>query len=296
MNKKILITSLGWEERFILSSDEIISKESPDVILLFKPINFFKELCEKHEKSLNFSALSSGATVVTKDINTSQHVDMWLSTIMALETISETDEVILDLTTMPRYLIWACLHGLETRKKKFTCIYYPPNSYGEWLSADTGKPQMVFRHSGVAFPDRPTCLLLFSGFDLSRAQHFVDFFEPKETILLIQGGDQLNNQSRCISELRGCASIASHKIDSYSDPYALSSQLIEILSSRHEEYNVVATTVGPRPSSVALYLTNRQQPMMGLVHANAHQYNPDYSSGINLSGKYQSTIDFTSQH
>lgn len=293
MSSKILITSLGWEPRFLAGIDDILKSYVPDNVVIFKPSSFFSEITDRSKASLSSKLRGLKIAHAYYEFGSDNHVGIWNVALNALASIPSDAEIILDITTMPRYLIWACLHGLERIKSKLTCVYYPPESYGEWLSADTGKPQMVFRHSGIAYPDLPTSLILFSGFDLSRAQHFVDFFEPRKIVLITQKGDQLDNSSRCVSQLSGGAEIQVEKLDAYSDPVSLKNDMQNLINVDLEDFNIVATSVGPRPSIIALYLLNRAESSVGLVHANAHQYNKDYSFGINVSAKYEAVIDFS---
>ncbi|WP_449117242.1 hypothetical protein [Pseudomonas viridiflava] len=292
MSNKILITSMGWEPRFLSGVEDILLTYIPDKVLVFDPSTFFPEIAvaNKIELTQKFGALNVQYEYFK--FRSDNHVEVWNVALKALGDLNRDDEIVLDLTTMPRYLIWACLHGLELARVKFKCLYYPPESYGEWLSAETGKPQMVFRHSGIAYPDLPTALILFSGFDVSRAQNFVDFFEPKKVFLVTQQGNQLNNSERCISQLGGGAEVSLIKLDAYSDPVRLKDEVRGFVSKDIDSFNIVATSVGPRPSIIALYLLNREESSIGLVHANAHQYNQNYSYGINVSNKYESLIDF----
>jgi hypothetical protein len=292
MSSKMLITSLGWEPRFLAGIDDILSTQKPDSILVFSPSTFFPEVTANGRAALTLMLNNLHIQHEYFEYKSDNHVETWNVAIKAFATLKSDAEIILDITTMPRYMILACLHGLEAAKAKFNCVYYPPASYGDWLSAETGKPQMVFRHSGIAYPDLPTSLILFSGFDLSRAQHFVDFFEPKKVLLVTQQGDQLENDSRCVSQLSGGADIQLEKLDAYSDPVSLKDDIKKLISKDFERFNVVAASVGPRPSIVALYLLNREEPAIGLVHANAHQYNQNYSFGINVTSKYESVVDF----
>jgi hypothetical protein len=292
MSNKILITSMGWEPRFLSGIDDILLTYIPEKVVVFDPSTFFPEIAvaNKVELTQKFSALNVQYEYFK--FRSDDHVEVWNVALNALGDLSREDEIVLDLTTMPRYLIWACLHSLELAKVKFKCLYYPPESYGEWLSAETGKPQMVFRHSGIAYPDLPTALILFSGFDVSRAQNFVDFFEPKKVFLVTQQGNQLNNSERCISQLGGGAEVDLIKLDAYSDPVKLKDEIRGSVLNDIDSFNIVATSVGPRPSIIALYLLNREESSIGLVHANAHQYNQNYSYGINVAAKYEALIDF----
>lgn len=293
MINKILITSMGWEPRFLSGVDDILTTYRADKVLVFNPSTFFNDITAENKIFLSDALNALSIQYEYFDFHSDNHVEVWNVALNALGGLTGDSEIVLDITTMPRYLIWACLHSLESAKVLFRCVYYPPASYGEWLSAETGKPQMVFRHSGIAYPDLPTALILFSGFDVSRAQNFVDFFEPKKVLLVTQQGTQLDNDERCISQLSGGAEIDLIKLNAYSDPLKLKDEIKEAVSRDIESYNVVATSVGPRPSIIALYLLNREESSIGLVHANAHQYNQNYSYGINVAAKYESLIDFS---
>ncbi|WP_146232649.1 hypothetical protein [Pseudomonas protegens] len=293
MSNKILITSMGWEPRFLSGVDDILSTYRPDKVLVFNPSTFFTEITVENKIVLSQSLDVLNVQYEYFEFRSDNHVEVWNVALNVLGNLTGDSEIVLDITTMPRYLIWACLHSLESVKVKFRCVYYPPESYGEWLSAETGKPQMVFRHSGIAYPDLPTALILFSGFDVSRAQNFVDFFEPKKVLLVTQQGTQLDNSERCISQLSGGAEIDLIKLDAYSDPVKLKNEIREAVSKDIDSYNFIATSVGPRPSIIALYLLNREESSVGLVHANAHQYNQNYSYGVNVAAKYESFIDFS---
>jgi hypothetical protein len=294
MNKKLLITSLGWEPRFLDGIEDILENIiSPSDMVIFHPSSFFRKETEATLASLKRNSFISGINLNIFDLNTTDHVNTWHTTEEALSNISTDTEVVLDITTMPRHLIWACLHFLEYAHIKVRCIYYPPKSYGEWLSSDSGKPKMAFRHSGIAYPDRPTCLLLFSGFETERAQQLIDFFEPQKIILAIQQGKQLKNEERCVTKLSGWNEVITTYVNAYSDIAVLSERLIDLIRSDIEQFNIVATTIGPRCSTLALYELNRKIPAIGLVYVNSHQYNINYSTGIDYSLRFDHSIDFT---
>jgi hypothetical protein len=251
---KILITSMGWEPRFLSGVEDILLTHIPDKVVVFAPSTFFPEIAVANKIALSQKLDALNVQYEYFEFRSDNHVEVWNVALNALGNLNGDGEIVLDITTMPRYLIWACLHSLESAKVKFRCVYYPPESYGEWLSAETGKPQMVFRHSGIAYPDLPTALILFSGFDVSRAQNFVDFFEPKKVLLVTQQGNQLDNGERCISQLSGGAEIDLIKLDAYSDPIHLKDEIRASVSQDIDSFNIVATSVGPRPSIIALYL------------------------------------------
>jgi hypothetical protein len=293
MSKTILITSVGWEPRFQLGLKRTL-ENTPNIseILYLHPIAFrsrTESILTDTKKSL--SVFSCIHTCI--DIDPGNHVTSWRAIQKALSHVQPEDKVILDMTTMPRQIIWACLHFLDHAKVEVKSIYYRPKTYGKWLSGDNGKPKLLFRHSGIAYPDRPTCLLLFTGFDLERTNQIVEAFEPAKVILIAPSGDQLNNTERCVNSITGRAEILISSLDAYSDITKLRNDLISLISNDTTNFNVIATTMGPRCSAAALYLLNKSMPEVGLSYASSHLYNESYSSGIDYNSKFESTIDFS---
>lgn len=293
MSKTILITSVGWEPRFQLGIKNTLDN-NPNIseVIYLHPIAFRSrtETIFKATKSslTNFSGIHTNI-----DIDPSNHVTSWRTIQETFSCIQPESKIILDMTTMPRQIIWACLHFLEHAKVEVKCIYYRPETYGKWLSGDNGKPKLLFRHSGIAYPDRSTCLLLFTGFDLERTNQIVEAFEPAKVILIAPSGDQLDNAERCISSITGRAETVVSSLDAYSEIKILRDNLIELISDDTEHFNVIATTMGPRCSAVALYALNRSMPEVGLSYASSHLYNESYSSGIDYNSTFESTIDFS---
>jgi hypothetical protein len=293
MNKTVLIASIGWEPRFLLSLEDILANDaSISEAIFFHPNAFIARTSEPLKKARELINQKSVDFTIA-EIELTDHVLTWRSVEQTLKSVPINSKVILDITTMPRHLIWVCLHFLELSKAKVQCIYYRPQAYGDWLSGDNGKPKLLFRHSGIAYPDRQTCLLLFSGFDVERTNQIVDAFEPAKTILILQDGDQLDNNSRCVKSIAGRSEITTTTLNAFSDISTLKNQLEQLVIADIPNFNVVATTVGPRSSAIALYALNRAIPDIGLSYANSHLYNDNYSTGIDISKKFDAIIDFT---
>lgn len=293
MSKIILITSVGWEPRFKLGLKNTL-ESNPDIseIIYLHPTAFrFRTDSILVETKLSLKKFPCTHTLI--DIDPGNHVSSWRTIQNTLSTIQPKNKIILDMTTMPRQIIWACLHFLEHAKVNVQCIYYRPKTYGKWLSGDNGKPKLLFRHSGIAYPDRQTCLLLFTGFDIERTNQIVEAFEPAKVILIAPSGDQLNNTERCVSSVVSRAEMLSTSLDAYSEITELRDNLVKLIANDTHEYNVIATTMGPRSSAVALYLLNKSMPEVGLSYASSHLYNEDYSTGIDYNTKFESTVNFS---
>jgi hypothetical protein len=293
MNNTILITSIGWEPRYILGLENTVQNLKLNITqaIVFHPVLF---------QSTTNQALQKTETILSKkniyasyiDINLPDHVIAWKTVESALKDAPRNGKFILDITTMSRHLIWLCLHFLENLNSYVKCIYYRPESYGNWLSGDNGKSKLLFRHSGVAYPDRKTCLVLFSGFDADRTNQIIDTFEPAKIILIVQSGDRFDNQTRCITTLTGRSENNIELLDAYTDIETVTQALYKKTKSEIETYNVVAATVGPRISSIALYKLNKLLPQVGLSYTDSSVYNNQYSIGIDISSPYYADLSF----
>lgn len=295
MSKKILISSIGWEPRFQLGIQDIIKRDSliTDAIL-FHP-SLYKLRTDATLNIVEKILHSSNICEKVIEIDTGNHVSSWSETEQAFSNLKTDDHVILDITTMPRHQIWASLHFLDLAKVRVQCVYYRPEKYGDWLSGDNGKSKLIFRHSGVAYPDRATCLLIFSGFDLIKVNQIIDNFEPAKIILVSQAGEQLNNLERCVKNITSRSEVICCTLDAYSDIDSLRNELEMLVKNDVEKYNVIATTVGPRCSAIALYALNKSMPDIGLFYTNSFSYNESYSYGIDLNSRFDSNINFQSR-
>lgn len=199
------------------------------------------------------------------------------------KTIRPGSRVLFDISTSPREIIWFVLHHLQKLQCSVSFIYYPPERYGDWLSRDADEPRLIFHRSGVAFPDRKTAIFAVTGFDADRVAQLVNRYEPAKLILAVQSGDSfdtmLRNASLHRQNFENNPSVDFFEIDAYGDfnsmYKALEARLVPLL----DDYNVLVTSLGPKPSAVALFLLNQNYPDVGLVYAPSREYDPDYSKG-----------------
>ena len=167
---RLLITVGSWEERFILGYERIIETQGITHVLLFS----FKEYGQWNRANLD----------VAKQVKDYDHVvlsfgdpkDSWLKVAEALHAHREQD-VIFDMTTTPRDIIWTVLNIFETATGEFTCIYNKPGEYGKWLSRNPGRPRIVYKLGGELQLGCPTKLLVLPGYDAERVKQLINTFE-----------------------------------------------------------------------------------------------------------------------
>lgn len=286
--KRTLITNASWEPRFHLGSIRILEKypEDYDQLVCLVATDFEDWTIENR--------LKVKAVCEQRKIDYIEHgyvltdpLSAWRSvTIEFLEIISSTSFSI-DVTTMPRLIIWTFLSLVRqshVAQDSFFVFYSRPADYGDdWVSRDPRKPFMVPRCGGITKLDCQTALFVISGYDMERIGQLMTVFEPAELIIAVQTGSQFGNKPRNLDEvLKLRAEFPSAVIvdlDAYTSDCGYN-QLKNILAPYLEEYNVVASSLGPKLSSVALMRIYSETESLSLVYTPSADYNRDYSKGI----------------
>lgn len=283
------ITTSGWEDRSFLSADSTFKKHSIGNTIVF----YTEEYQEKTAK--NFSKIkqlsnNNNAQFTEVQLILSDHKLKWQKILKCLERVRNAT-VLLDITTMPRDIIWYVLHFLMGKNCEISVIYGSPKKYGDWLSKDPGKPILLYNHSGITKLENQTALLIVSGFDVERASQLIQYYEPKKTYLALQSGEKYENHKKNIEKnikyLSGLCEIESFQFDSFSNDGGYR-ELVDKTHGFVHKYNVIASSLGPKPSAVALFRLNLKFPEIALCYVPSTTYNTeDYTSGL------ESILDMT---
>lgn len=277
-----LITVAGWEERFIRGMEKLLADNRFKEIILLVAEEYEKILADRINEASQLSELH-GVNLKIVKFKIHDNVYTWEKIELGLSHVGSSS-VIFDISTAPREIIWFVLHFLRQNSCCIECVYSSPVKYGSWLSRDPGKPRLVFKHSGITRLDLPTALVIISGFDLERASQLVQYFEPKKAILAIQSGEQYENNElntkKNIEKLSQLCDVEHITINSFSSDCSLNSLEGKLVLLK-ENYNIIATSLGPKPSAVALFDIQEKHPEIALCYVPSLSYNTiDYSSGF----------------
>lgn len=286
-NYDYLITVAGWEERFIESLKDNLGKEVVSNLILLRASEY-KEPTNLHVEKVRKICEQEKIPLVIIEFYISNNITTWVTLEEELQ-ISPASKVLFDISTAPREIIWFIQHFLEQNNSSTDYVYGKPQQYGAWLSKDPGTPRFVFYHSGITKLSSPTALLIISGFDLERAKQLINFFEPKKAVLAIQKGEQFENDSKNrekhINRLKRLCEIEYFELDTYAADGGYSTLEKEI-PNLVENYNVIATSLGPKPSAVALYRLQSKFKDIALCYVPSLAYNTDnYSIGYQEAQK-----------
>jgi hypothetical protein len=283
-NTNILITLLGWEERFSLGINKTIESANPKKMILFSCREYIKWTRDKRE-SLEKLCKSKSIELIERKFSYHDPVETWKTIEKCLkDNVRGEEKCLVDITTMPRDTIWTSFHFLAALGACVDYIYYPPGKYcGDWLSKDSLTPRLIYKHSGIFNFSQKTALLIATGFDIERTEQLIAFFEPEISILIFQTGNRFSNEEFNINRhnylLDGPCNIKKIEVDFYADDHGFPLIENEFLSSKGE-YNWIFCSLGPKPSAVSLYEIHSKHPETALSYVPSNKYNYNYSKGI----------------
>lgn len=289
MSDKIwLITMASWEERFVLGLDHILKNDNLIGITVLYSRAFSNKTALNRAR---FKKIVDDADISFEEveIDFEDQIKAYLSLEERIadlgRTMSKYTTVLLDISTMPREIIWNCFLLCEDNELPTRWCYFPPGSYcSEWLTKEPDVPRMVLRKSGVTRYGKQTALVIITGFDSERAMKAISYFEPGVVWLGIQLGQQYENLSRNAETQRTqlkpeLCNVSIFEIDAYQDDHGMR-ELSGVIEGLLSDYNVLLTSLGPKPSAITAYQITSLHPEVGLFYVPALEYSPNYSSGI----------------
>lgn len=288
-----LITCAGWEDRFFDGTMKTIETNDIDnlvVLVISEFLNKTKQNLERLEntqKSLKKKRL---------EISLLDDAGAWnqLSGFFSEHKLNDTS-VCVDITTMPRFLIWFLMHYLDVNSNAVDYVYYKPDSYEKcnWLTSDAETPRLVFKHSGIYLPDRPTILIIQTGFDIERVNQMIYAYEPEKVLLASQTGDQFDNSIENIKKHKEhlkFQNLEFFEIDAFNSDFGFS-KIEEVIVKLKDDYNIVLSSFGPKPTSLAMFYLNKKHPEIGLSYVLVKNYNSKYSHGTNFNKIINISLD-----
>ena len=279
----VLVAFASWEDRFV----EGVLRDLSEVRCSQVLVCYFSDYCERTEHA---------RSEVRRECHKQNldHREVKLDTGTPHENLRLLDEavmdledslpVVVDISTMPREIIWHVFWLCEHREGPLHYRYYSPINYSaDWLSRDPGRPRLVHKLSGIASPQFKTVLLLAVGYDSQRVSQLIKFFEPSKLLLGLQSDSPFPDNepimARYVDDLRGGERFETFSVDAFQIDHGYGTfeeKLQEVVS----QSNVILGSLGPKLSAVALYRIRQRWPQIALVYAPANEFNMEYSRGI----------------
>lgn len=276
-----LIAVSGWEDRYVEGVSRTIRGGGIKHIHIFD-YDLYENYTSHNTEQVLAVAREAGCEASRHRLFYDSPGESWM---IIHDAIERGDfwgqDVILDISTMPREMVWSALFFLDASGARSWFTYHLPERYSqEPLSRDPGTPRLVFKRSGVFDLNRKTALIVATGFDPERSTQLVRTFEPDITILAVQEGDQYDNVGRN-AEAHKSKKISTEilPIDSYNV-----SQCTDRIGGRvndlRGDYNIIMASLGPKIAAIALHLIQKRHPEVALAYVPSRHFDPEYSSGL----------------
>lgn len=302
MKTDILITVLSWEDRYFLGLEKNLLEYQPSKVILFKYSNPLTSDWKKENFLKTRELVGNKLEVV--ELDGSQPNDNWFSFKSVFSRIERSMKVLVDITTMTRETIWISLYNCKVNGCDTSYIYYKPKPGGyspEWISRDPGKPRLLYKMSGIAKLGTPTLLLITGGYDIQRLDSLIYNFEPKQTILFFQNGNDYRNKQNfkeCQDLLRTKYNIELlFEYDAYNVDLSYNLILDKLNEKENDDnesyfdsYNIIFNSLGAKISAITLFKIWLKYPQVALSYIPSREYNKEYSQGIGQS--YSGQITF----
>ena len=266
----VLVTFASWEERSVLGFQrDIVQCQNLSKIFILK--------CENtpypSETDNNISKIKcSSDKMVCEDFNVPMsETERWHSLDRFVQNIAVDTNLYIDITTMPRNIIWTLFFFCKQKIKQISILYHTPENYStEWLTKDPDMPQLLFKHSGIIEFGKPTTLFILSGFDEDRVVQLVNYYEPQNVVI-----GECNPRKKCNYGIVD----ETFSVDQYDNTWGyntIESKIISIL----ETSNLIVASLGPKTGAISVYRCFMKYPQMALAYVPCKEFNVDYSKGI----------------
>ena len=290
MNSKryTLVVFASWEDRFRLGVEVDLNEAHYTRVIVFyftrysdktrEERSFVKKLCKT--KSLEYQEIELHLDFPGENLVRMARV---------IDSLDPCHAIVVDISTMPREIIWQTFWLCEGRNTNFGYRYHSPAKYsGKWLSRNFGRPRLVHKLSGIARSGTPTVLLLVAGYDVQRAWQLFNFFEPSKFIIGLQTKSKFanneENMQQYVQEFSKIDGFSCFEMNAFGDDHGLNC-IQQQLNAIGEGYNIICSSLGPKLTAVSLYCAQRQCERLGLVYAPASEFSDEYSEGIDASYK-----------
>jgi hypothetical protein len=288
MNSKSfhLITLASWEDRFPKGTRRLFEEHLISSITLFY-VDQYADWSALHRGDLKRIAATAGIPINEIELKLSKPAQVWQEYIVPeIGLLSPDKEILVDVSTMPREIIWQVFWLLGRARRPINYVYHRPFGYGDWLSRDPGKPRLAYKMSGLSKLDSRTALVVLAGYDVDRVKHLIATFEPAVTLLGLQKDSVDPQNSHKMREQREAferdSSVRVFEVDAYLDDHGTQA-VTDAIAPFGNDHNILLTSMGPKLSAIALFKMHWKNDSLGLVYLPANEFNRDYSHGIGES-------------
>lgn len=218
-------------------------------------------------------------------LNQEEQLSAMKSSLDGCNKTSDEMNVTLDCTTFNREALMTMFSLLYNRypKTNTQICYISPKQHGEWLSRGHKQIRNVLGFTGLHKSQKPTVLILLTGFESHRANKIVEEFEPSKLLLGIGNPPTKKEFLKRNSDER--EKIERHQ-DSASFEFPASNikksyeKINEIITNYSPDNNIVIAPMSTKLSTIGAWKAAREHQNVQITYSIPGEYNKqDYSQG-----------------
>lgn len=217
----------------------------------------------------------------------------WLETDVQLDTLKEhltvpsTDgpTVTIDTTTFNREALLVTLTLLKLRFASVSTrlIYISAEEHGEWLSRGHRLTRNILGFSGIIYSNKPTALVVLSGFETERTLNIIENLEPTKVLLGI--GNPPTDQ-KFLNRTKEQQKIILNRQETENFEFAANDinkariKLENIIDEYTPDWNIVIAPMSTKLSTVGTWMAAQKHPEVQVTYCLPGRYNTEnYSTG-----------------
>jgi hypothetical protein len=283
MFNAVLITVASWEERFVLGLEQSLSKESFSNVMCLASLRY-SEQTATHRKEARQHAIDIGVAFTELLFDFEDQVKCYhqMVSLAQDECLVTADRIVLDVSTAPRTLVWMLLGALAPANREVVIRYSQAGKYGAWQTTEEGEPRLIINRSGIMYPDKPTCLIMLCGPEISRAEKMFNRFEPRKTLILRDPRAADYGEVKRLP-VEYSSAVDDIVFDNTDISKSNLKQLVGLVQPQIETYNVVTASLGPKMGAILLFELSEQYEQVGLSYVISGKHNLSATSGIGRS-------------
>ena len=282
-NCDLLITFASWEDRFRFGFERNLDKAKFREALVFY-FGSYAPRTQENRKMVDAVCKTKNIRYTPVELDIDKPADNWRTVLKNIDKfLAESKEILIDISTMPREIIWYMLWMIEQNNVIARYVYHSPREYGDdWLSRDPRAPRLVYKLSGIASLSAKTVLIVTAGYDLQRVKRLLNWYEPNKSMIGVQSESTFRRNDEAMAEyniLEKEYDCEIFELDAFSEDFGME-VIREKLEGIDPSYNIIMGSLGPKLTAITLYKIQRQKQEIGLVYAPSNQFNENYSTGI----------------
>lgn len=281
------IVFASWEDRFIegVKNDINLDIEISDIYCFYFEDEKFSQ--RTRDKISELEAITSNKNLNLKKIalKFEDYIISWREVKEAFKEISLNQMTTLNISTMPRNMIFCMMHFLEN--SNYNVIYYPAEKHADKPTTNPSTPHIVLQHGGIMHPSKKTFLVVFIGHDRKRVQQLYNYFEPSKTLIIRVCNNFTPTPDNYNDKYEGFMNVSDETISNPSHNTSFDKLNQRLLQKKDtlQKYNVLLCSLGSKIESIGIYKFHKKYPETALLYAPSKDYADDYSTGIMLNEK-----------